>query len=65
MAYGCAVAAGGTHSARIIPLMGFAFLGLGAAALALPASAADLMLGLGFGGLHMLFGIIIARRYGG
>ena len=65
MSYGCAVAAGGTYSARIVPAMGFAFLTLGALTLFLPVSWRDLPLAAGFGGLHIFFGWIIARKYGG
>jgi hypothetical protein len=37
----------------------------GVAALLLPASAANWMMLAGFGGLHIVFGFYIARRYGG
>jgi hypothetical protein len=63
--YGVAVIAAGTYSVRIIPAMGAAFLAAGAIALFAPASWGNALLGAGFGGLHVLFGLIIARRYGG
>lgn len=62
--YGAAVAAAGAFSVREMPIMGSTFLALGALALILPLPA-DLMLALGFGGLHLLFGLIIARKYDG
>lgn len=65
MCYGSGVAAGGTYSARVVPGMGLAFLVVGALALALPVDWRDVPLALGFGGLHILFGLIIARKYGG
>jgi hypothetical protein len=65
MCYGSGVAAGGTYSARVVPGMGLAFLAVGALALALPVDWRDVPLALGFGGLHILFGLIIARKYGG
>jgi hypothetical protein len=65
MCYGSGVAAGGTYSARVVPLMGLAFLACGVITLALPAEWRDVMLALGFGGLHIGFGLIIARNYGG
>jgi hypothetical protein len=62
--YGAAIVAGGVFSVRVVPVMGAAFIGLSAVALLVPALG-DICMGLGFGGLQILFGLIIARRYGG
>ncbi|HLH16221.1 MAG TPA: hypothetical protein VKX45_03330 [Bryobacteraceae bacterium] len=66
--YGTAVVSGGGNSVRIVPLMGACFMALGAAALwwggATPG-AGDALLAAGFGGLHIVFGTIIAVKYGG
>jgi len=63
--YGTAVIAGGTFSIRIVPLMGILFLFLGAIALFTAPPVQAVCLGLGFGGLHVVFGVLIARKYGG
>ena len=60
--YGVAIAAAGTLSVRIVPLLGVLFMVLGAAAFAAPASYGDTFMAAGFGGLHILFGLIIARN---
>ena len=62
--YGSAIVSGGSASVRVVPLMGFCFMAAGAAALLQPA-AGCVLLAVGFGGLHTLFGTIIAVKYGG
>lgn len=63
--YGAAIASGGAFSTRLIPAMGAAFLAFGLAAMFGPPAWNDYWLIAGFGGLHIGFGLVIARRYGG
>jgi hypothetical protein len=63
--YGAAVTAGGAFSVRVIPIMGFVFMLIGAVALLASAAWHTPLLAAGFGGVHVLFGLIVARKYGG
>lgn len=63
--YGAGVVAGGTFSVRIVPLLGLLFFFLGAIALFSSPLIGNVCLGIGFGALNIVFGAIIARRYGG
>jgi hypothetical protein len=63
--YGIGVVAAGTFSVRIVPVMGMAFMAVGAVALFAPVAWATPAMAAGFGGLHLFFGILIARRHGG
>ena len=65
MLYGVAVITGGAFSVRVIPVMGICFALFGTMALALPATWANGIMASGFGGLHIVFGWLIARRHGG
>ena len=63
--YGAGVVSGGGASVRVVPLMGACFMGLGAVALFWQGIPPDAMLAVAFGGLHIVFGTIIAVKYGG
>ena len=63
--YGAGVVAAGAFSTRSVPAMGLGFLALGALALFTPPAWADAWMAAGFGGLHVAFGLWIARRHGG
>lgn len=63
--YGASVVAGGAFSVRIVPVMGMLFLLIGGITLFLPESWGNGLMALSFGGLHIIFGILIAKYHGG
>ena len=63
--YGTALTTGGAFSVRVVPLMGLIFMALGAAAFTAPIEWGHVFMAAGFGGLHIGFGLVIARKYGG
>jgi len=65
LTYGAAVVTGGAFSVPVVPILGLCFLGLGGLAVVAPASWGDILMGAGFGGLEIVFGLWIARRHGG
>lgn len=63
--YGAGIITGGAYSVSIVPVMGLCFMAIGALAVVSPAAWANYFLAASFGGLHILFGFLIARRHGG
>jgi hypothetical protein len=63
--YGTAIVTGGAFSVRIVPLMGLCIMSFGGAALVSPADWGDAWMAAGFGGVQIVFGAWIARRFGG
>ena len=63
--YGVGVVTGGAFSVRVVPIMGLCFMVLGLLSFIVPFSWTNALLAIGFGGLHIIFGLIIAKHYGG
>jgi hypothetical protein len=63
--YGTGVITGGMYSVKVVPIMGICLMVLGALALFSPPAFANWIMAAGFGGLHLVFGAIIVRKYGG
>jgi hypothetical protein len=68
--YGAGIITGGLYSVAIVPVMGVCFMALGALAVLAPSAGihsvwSNTFLAAGFGGLHIIFGFLIARRHGG
>lgn len=65
LTYGTAVVSGGAFSVPVVPVLGVCFMGVGVVGLLGPAAWGDALMGVGFGGLQIVFGVWIARRHGG
>jgi len=65
VSYGVTVLTAGAFSVRAVPVMGTVSFIAGAVAFLLPGSWNDAVMAIGFGGLHVGFGVYIARKYDG
>ena len=62
--YGAGIITGGAFSIPLLPAMGVCFLATGTVALFMPAGG-NLLMAVAFGGVHIVFGVWIARKHGG
>ena len=60
--YGVALLAASTMTTTLVALMGALFMLIGLAAFGLPFVWQNALLGLSFGGLHVVFGVLIGRK---
>ena len=65
LTYGAAVTGGGAFSVSSVPAMGVALMATGVLAAFVPPAWANAILALGFGAVHVVFGVWIARRHDG
>ena len=63
--YGAGVLTGGIFSVPVVRAIGICFMTLGIAAIVTPSEWANAWLAIGFGGLHVIFGVYIFRKHGG
>jgi hypothetical protein len=63
--YGAGIMTAGAFSVKVVPVMGLCLMAVGAVALFSPPTWGNAFMAVGFGGVQILFGLIIARRFGG
>lgn len=63
--YGSGVVAGAVASLPVLAWIGAALMALGGAAAVTPVAWGDAWMALGFGVVHIAFGIVIVRKHGG
>jgi hypothetical protein len=63
--YGASVVTGGSFSVKAVPIMGWCFIAVGTIAFFVPNVYGNLLMAIGFGVLHIVFGFIIGRKFGG
>lgn len=64
LCYGLAICAVGLFSIRPVSVLGGAFVLSGALTLLLPVPFHFFMMALAFGGYHIIYGVMMARKYG-
>jgi len=64
LCYGLAICAVGLFSVRPVSLLGAAFVVTGAVTLLLPAPLPLIMMAVSFGGYHIIYGVLMARKHG-
>jgi hypothetical protein len=62
LSYGCALISTSAPTTRIVGVLGASFVALALLAFASPDSWQTTLLGAGFGGLHLTFGVLIGRE---